>query len=181
MNWRGSMADLSPAARAVLDAFCTYADLLNREVSHEEMLAAALCAAVDQVVPDEPNESPYFTNEAVRLNRMGTRCKILAIAAELGGSMANPTPADRLALAMCPYIKGVCRVPASDCRHYCRRNAAAVARELAEQVVPNGPSPSADSDYHLMQWSKSLDQYAQRQQTRAEILAIVAELNDPPQ
>jgi hypothetical protein len=51
-----------------------------------------------------------------------------------------------------------------------------VVCELAEQVVPDGPSPSADSAYHLMQWSKALDQYAQRQQTRAEILALAAEL-----
>jgi hypothetical protein len=49
-------------------------------------------------------------------------------------------------------------------------------RAVADQVVPDRPRPSADSDYHLMQWSKSLDQYAQRQQTRAEILAIADEL-----
>ena len=41
------------------------------------------------------------------------------------------TLADRLALALCPYIKGVCKVPASDCRHYCRQGSAAVAHELA--------------------------------------------------
>jgi hypothetical protein len=46
----------------------------------------------------------------------------------------------------------------------------------ADQVVPDGPPPSADSDCHLMSWPRSLDQYAQRQQTRAEILAIAAEL-----
>ena len=40
------MNDLSPAAQAVLDAYFTHADLLNREVSHEEMLAAAIRAAV---------------------------------------------------------------------------------------------------------------------------------------
>jgi hypothetical protein len=39
-----SASPLSPAAQAVLDAYCTHADLLNREVSHEEMLAAALRA-----------------------------------------------------------------------------------------------------------------------------------------
>ena len=53
---------------------------------------------------------------------------------------------------------------------------AATLRAVADQVVPDRPRPSADSDYHLMQWSKSLDQYAQRQQTRAEILAIADEL-----
>ena len=35
---------LSPAAQALLDAYFTHADLLNREVSHEEMIATALRA-----------------------------------------------------------------------------------------------------------------------------------------
>ena len=39
------MTNLSPAAQAVMDAYCTEADRLDREVSHEEMLAAALRAA----------------------------------------------------------------------------------------------------------------------------------------
>ena len=56
---------------------------------------------------------------------------------------------------------------------------AAVLRAAADQVVPKGPRPSADSAYHLMNWTKSLDQYAQRKQTRAEILAIAAELEAP--
>jgi hypothetical protein len=43
-------------------------------------------------------------------------------------------------------------------------------------VVPNGPKPSANSDYHLNNWTKSMDQYYQRQQTREELLAIAAEL-----
>ena len=43
------MTDLSPAAQAVLDAYFTHADLLNREVSHEEMIAAALRALADQL------------------------------------------------------------------------------------------------------------------------------------
>ena len=53
---------------------------------------------------------------------------------------------------------------------------AATLRAVADQVVPDGPQPSADSDYHLMCWSKVLDQHAQRQQTRAEILALAVEL-----
>jgi hypothetical protein len=57
------------------------------------------------------------------------------------------------------------------------RCAAAVLRAAADQVVPDGPKPSANSDAHLMNWTKSLDQYYQRQQTRAEILAIAAELD----
>ena len=53
---------------------------------------------------------------------------------------------------------------------------AAALRAAAYQVVPKGPKPSANSDYHLMNWTKSLDQYYQRQATRDELLAIAAEL-----
>ena len=53
---------------------------------------------------------------------------------------------------------------------------AAALRAVVDQVVPDGLKPSANSDAHLMNWTKSLDQYYQRQQTRAEILAIAAEL-----
>ena len=53
---------------------------------------------------------------------------------------------------------------------------AAALRAAADQVVPNGPKPSANSDYHLNNWTKSMDQYYQRQQTRDEFLAIAAEL-----
>ena len=53
---------------------------------------------------------------------------------------------------------------------------AAALQAAANQVVPNGPKPSANSDYHLNNWTKSMDQYYQRQQTREELLAIAAEL-----
>ena len=53
---------------------------------------------------------------------------------------------------------------------------AAALRAAADQVVPNGPKPSANSDYHLNNWTKSMDQYYQRQQNRAELLAIADEL-----
>ena len=53
---------------------------------------------------------------------------------------------------------------------------AAALRAAADQVVPKGPKPSANSDYHLMNWTKSLDQYYQRQATRDELLAIAAEM-----
>jgi hypothetical protein len=56
------------------------------------------------------------------------------------------------------------------------RDLAATLRAVADQVVPNGPKPSANSDYHLNNWTKSMDQYYQRQQTREELLAIAAEL-----
>ena len=67
------------------------------------------------------------------------------------------------------YVEGVWVV-------YERTMLAAALRAAADQVVPSGPKPSADSDFHLMNWTKTLDQYAQRQQTRAELLAIAAEL-----
>ena len=59
-----------------------------------------------------------------------------------------------------------------------RKRIAAVLRAAADQVVPDGPKPSANSDFHLMNWTKSLDQYYQRQQTRDELLAIATELDD---
>ena len=62
---------LSPAAQAVLDAYYTEA-LRNRGVSHEEMLAAALRAAADQVVP---------ANGSRKNNEI--RAEFLAIADEL--------------------------------------------------------------------------------------------------
>jgi len=57
-----------------------------------------------------------------------------------------------------------------------RQIVAAALRAAADQVVPEERKPSADSDYHLMNWTKALDTYYQRKQTRAEILAIAAEL-----
>jgi len=53
---------------------------------------------------------------------------------------------------------------------------AAALRAAADQVLPAERKPSADSDYHLMNWTKLLDQYYQRQQARAEFFAIAAEL-----
>ena len=57
-----------------------------------------------------------------------------------------------------------------------RIRVAAALRAAADQVVPDGPKPSGNSDFHLMNWTKALDQYYQRQQTRDELLAIAAEL-----
>jgi hypothetical protein len=39
--------------------------------------------------------------------------------------MPDPTPADRLALAVCPYFKGFCKAACPPCRE----DATAVARE----------------------------------------------------
>jgi hypothetical protein len=57
---------------------------------------------------------------------------------------------------------------------------AAALRAAADQVVPESPKPSADSDYHLHHWTKNLDQYYQRQATRTELLAIATELEGQP-
>jgi len=72
------MANLSPAAKAVLDTV--------REICPapaDEIAAAALRAVADQVVPEEGKECECFTNEAIRLNRMGVRAEFRAIATEL--------------------------------------------------------------------------------------------------
>ena len=77
---------LSPDAQFVIDA-------AHREPAFNPdgrpnlsgAVAAALRAAADQVVPHSPTEAISFTNEAIRLNRMGIRCKYLAIADELEG------------------------------------------------------------------------------------------------
>ena len=69
------MTELSPAARAVFDAY-------PYEIS-PEALAAALQAVADQVVP-EPNDwdKDNFSTQALRL-RCVVRDQILAIATEL--------------------------------------------------------------------------------------------------
>ena len=81
------MTDLSPAAQAVLDAAFTLADNLDRDVAESEMIAAALRAAADQVVPEEPDLSPEEASDLVIWGkwrqRTKTRDRFLAIAAEL--------------------------------------------------------------------------------------------------
>lgn len=70
------MADLSPAAQAVFDAFCAEA---RPEPHHQrDAIAAALRAAVDQVVPGWPcgNDCCITTCEQIRAD-------FLAIADEL--------------------------------------------------------------------------------------------------
>jgi hypothetical protein len=57
---------------------------------------------------------------------------------------------------------------------------AAAILDVADQVVPDGPRPTADSRYHLHHWTELMDKYYQRQQTRAELLAIAAELEGQP-
>ena len=75
---------LSPAAQAVSDAAFTLADLLNREVSQDEMIAAALRALADQVVPREQSPALMKSPDLERLCQpQRARAEILAIAAEL--------------------------------------------------------------------------------------------------
>ena len=85
---------LSPAAEALLDAYFTHADLLNREVSHEEMIAAAIRALADQVKP-ALDRTPWLTNEdgyfnetfenMEALGELNVHYYLLTIATELEG------------------------------------------------------------------------------------------------
>jgi hypothetical protein len=86
------MTDLPPAAQAVLDAFGNASDGEYVEgvwvVNERTMLAAALRAAADQVVPEEPEGGM-----APRWIRQEVRRKFLAIAAELEQAAINTTEA----------------------------------------------------------------------------------------
>lgn len=78
------MTDLSPAAQAVMDA-CTDAPI---QINWATKLAAAaaLRAAVDQVVPSALEEELYDRNQALPLASMvQIRQKFLVIADELDG------------------------------------------------------------------------------------------------
>ena len=81
---------LSPAAQAVLDAVASAMEggfISSDFIPYEAKKAgAALRALADQVLPVERAEYQSFTIEAIRLNRMGVRAEILAIAAELEGA-----------------------------------------------------------------------------------------------
>jgi len=71
------MTELSPQAEAVLEAAFTLADNLDRDVTEAEMIAAALRAVADQVVPKDVDPSGDWTDKDE------VRYQILAIAAEL--------------------------------------------------------------------------------------------------
>jgi len=73
------MFELSPAAQAVLDAF-------RSSHTGQGCLAAALRAAMDQVVPPALEEEFFDRNHSLPLQKMvETRRKLLAIADELEG------------------------------------------------------------------------------------------------
>ena len=73
------MTNLSSAAEAVLDAFIC----CPVEASNQLALAAALRAAADQVVPEEPLYGGDQRWMYERDTRQASRKKLLAIAAEL--------------------------------------------------------------------------------------------------
>jgi len=76
------MADLSPAAQAVLKAACIHHGLFNEEiVQRRRMIAAALRAVADQVVPEFWHEENDVYGETMQ----DVRARLLAIAAELEG------------------------------------------------------------------------------------------------
>jgi hypothetical protein len=81
------MTELSPAAQTVLDAFNGFHDLVNRRLK----IAAALEAAADQVVPEPDDwDKDNFSIQALRL-RCLMRDQLLAIAAELRGTITTET------------------------------------------------------------------------------------------
>ena len=75
------IADLSPAAQAVLNGFRAVPTLMDGP-----SIAGALRAAADQVVPPALEEEFHGRNQAMPLTKMvEIRQKLLAIAAELEG------------------------------------------------------------------------------------------------
>ena len=81
--------------------------------------------------------------------------------------MPDPTPADRLALAVCVGVWPGSKPCQSPC-HSCRQQAAAVVRELAEQVVPEEPGKFQQFTDEAIRLN--------RMNIRAEILARATEL-----
>ena len=86
------MTDLSPAAQAVLNAYRDESWTPDEEdngkyykFSHKAGMAAALRAAADQVVPEEPLYGGDQRWQYERDARQESRKKLLAIAAELEG------------------------------------------------------------------------------------------------
>ncbi len=86
------MTDLSPAAQAVLDAFLGDCENTGLQMDDlRENVAAALKAAADQVVPEEPELNPLKAWSVEDWNHMNItkyqreecRRQLLAIAAEL--------------------------------------------------------------------------------------------------
>jgi len=81
------MTKLSPAAQTVLKAACIHHGLFNEEiVQRRRMVAAALRAVADQVVPED-GDMPINLAHRVRWDaRQSVRFQLFAIAAELEGA-----------------------------------------------------------------------------------------------
>ena len=78
------MADLSPAAQAVMDAFLDSAvDAGNYYATRSHQIAAALRAVADQVVPGPGRYPMNEYMEGIRNAKHDVRTAILAIATEL--------------------------------------------------------------------------------------------------
>lgn len=60
--------------------------------------------------------------------------------------MDAPTPADRMALALCPH-RHLCTVPSRHCRKFCHEESAAVAHEIACQLRERYGGSSAIADW----------------------------------
>jgi hypothetical protein len=76
------MADLSPAAQAVLDAFLDSAvDAGNYYATRSHQIAAALRVVADQVTPSDAIEPRNYLPMAIECQRI--RAELLAIATEL--------------------------------------------------------------------------------------------------
>ena len=87
-NERELMANLSPAAQAVLAAYHKEAiDYIESwgSFSHKRGIAAALQAAADQVVPEPNDTDKALLSLAAIRNHCKVRDRFLAIAAELEG------------------------------------------------------------------------------------------------
>jgi hypothetical protein len=77
------MTELSPQAQAVLDAVCNNTE---PDCDTQHLIAAALLAAVDQVVPEHREHYPNTLDERYRkVSAFDLRNRFLAIAAELEG------------------------------------------------------------------------------------------------
>jgi hypothetical protein len=81
------MADLSPAAQAVWEAFNETADRVGEFEDYGDALAAALRAVADQVIVKIPPPCDDFDEYAQGFlaAHVKYRSQILSIAAELGG------------------------------------------------------------------------------------------------
>jgi len=76
------MADLSPAALAVMTAGTIGNSNVINDPVYRQCIAAAIRAAADQVVPREAAKDRDWVSDAYK-QRMDTRSQLLAIASEL--------------------------------------------------------------------------------------------------